>query len=157
MKFKLRFILLITVCLAAEDILYDAEYDLVINKLFKNYSKSMRPSYKVDAKINIILKQIINVDEKTQTITTSSFLFINWNDKRMKWNPIEFQNLTKVPVQAKNVWIPDLFVTNTVEQVGFLPISDSSLIWLYSNGSVYLTTSLNGKRSYRFLILELII
>jgi hypothetical protein len=54
-------------------------------------------------------------------------------------------NVTKLPVIATKLWIPDLFIVNTVDQAGFLPITSMNRAWVYPDGTVYLTVALNGK------------
>jgi hypothetical protein len=53
--------------------------------------------------------------------------------------------VTRLPVIATKLWIPDLFIVNTVEQAGFLPITSMNIAWVYPDGIVYLTVALNGK------------
>ena len=50
--------------------------------LNKNYSANNRPTFQVDIFLTLRIKQLTNVDEKTQTIVTSSYLFLNWIDPR---------------------------------------------------------------------------
>ena len=47
-------------------------------------------------------------------------------------------------IGAKNLWLPDLFVTNTADSNGFISITDNNLAFVSSDGLVYLTLSLIG-------------
>ena len=93
--------------------------------------------------IVLVLKQIISVEEKSQIMTTSSFIFLQWNDARLSWDPEDYNNIASILVQAKSLWLPDIFIPNSVDN-SFLPITDSNMIRLYSTGEVYLVSSLNG-------------
>ena len=122
--------------------LLKAEYNLIQNK-FTNNIKIIRPSFQVNITVDLALKQIISIDEKTQVITTSTYLFVSWEDSRLCWNKSE-NNVERIPVQAKNIWLPDLFVENAVDTNSFLPIYDSNILWVYFDGTVHLTVSLNS-------------
>ena len=45
------------------------------NRILTNYDKSIRPSEPVDIYLRLIFKQIANVDEMNQIITSSSLKF----------------------------------------------------------------------------------
>ena len=128
----------------------DQDNTLKIEKEIKNsiinsdYDKIIRPSVNVNISINIALKQIISIDERNMVMTTASYLFISWNDPRLKWNSNKTNSIDTISVGAKSIWLPDLYVTNTFEQNGFLSITDLNLAFIKSNGMVYLTLSLIG-------------
>ena len=119
----------------------------IINYLFKtqNYSSLNRPSFLVYISIELTLKQIISVDEITQVFITSSYLYLDWKDSRLYWSPSDFCNLERLPILAKNIWMPDLVILNGLETNNFLPITSSSIFWLNYKGEISATISLNGK------------
>ena len=88
-----------------------------------NYDKSIRPSVPVDIYLGLSFKQIANVDEKNQIITTSSFLKASWYDKRLTWNYTEV-GISFLLIKANLLWLPDLFVINTADSNGFFTVSD---------------------------------
>ena len=59
------------------------------DRILTNYDESIRPSEPVDIYLGLIFKQIANVDEKNQIITTSSYLKVAWRDNRLIWNNSE--------------------------------------------------------------------
>ncbi len=65
----------------------------------KNYDRSLRPSSKTEIILELALKQLIDVNEKTQIITTSFYLFISWNDPRLKWNSSDYEEIKRIPVR----------------------------------------------------------
>ena len=117
-----------------------------INKSILNasYDKTIRPTESIDIGIEIALKQILTLDEKSQTITTVSYLFVNWYDIRLIWSPVDYSNIKTISIGAKNLWLPHLFVTNTADSNGFISITDNNLAFVSSDGLVYLTLSLIG-------------
>ena len=43
-----------------------------------------------------------------------------------------------------NIWLPDLFITNTADNNGFIQVTDSNLAFIENDGYVRLTLSLIG-------------
>jgi hypothetical protein len=121
---------------------------LKIEKQIKNsiinsdYDKIIRPSVTVDILMNIALKQIMAIDERNQIMITASYLFVSWNDPRLKWNSNETNDIDTISIGAKSIWLPDLYVTNTAEQNGFISITDLNIAYIQSDGLIYLTLSL---------------
>ena len=151
-----KIILIIALSLIFSNFLRVSNQDdtLEIEKHIKNsiinsdYDKSIRPSVTVEILMNIALKQIMALDERNMVMTTASYLFVSWNDPRLKWNSNETDNVNTISVGAKSIWLPDLYVTNTAEQNGFLSITDTNLAFIQSDGLVYLTLSLVGNSNF---------
>ena len=49
--------------------------------------------------------------EKEGVFESVIALMIEWHDKRMTWDPSEFQNLTFISLATEQVWLPDIAVT----------------------------------------------
>jgi nicotinic acetylcholine receptor len=117
---------------------------IVINQIFTNYSKNMRPTDQVEINLNLNLKQIVNVDDTNQLVTTSSYLTASWFDPRLKWNSSLYP-LYAISFKVNQLWIPDLFVLNTANSNnGFLPLVDSNLGYIINNGQVVINYGLIG-------------
>ncbi len=57
----------------------------IFKEIMKDYDKDLRPSVNsifLDLKLN----QIINLNEKSQIMTSSVYLFLAWADDRLSWN-----------------------------------------------------------------------
>ena len=72
----------------------------LLRKLFENYDKKERPA-KIDTDpVNVgflvFLRQIIDVEEKLQILQSNLWLSLGWFDYRLRWNPAEFSNITRV-------------------------------------------------------------
>ena len=76
----------------------------LLNKLFKNYNKKMKPSGTVEIKFALNLNQIINLVEKDQIIILNVFLDHEWIDNRLSWNPAEFNNISLLRINCEQVW-----------------------------------------------------
>ena len=115
--------------------------DMIVNS---NYDKSIRPSFTVSILMDIALKQIVAIDERNQFMTNASYLFVKWYDPRLKWNSTLSNGVASISVLAKNIWLPDLFITNTADNNGFIQVTDSNLAFIENDGYVRLTLSLIG-------------
>lgn len=77
-------LILITPCLILNSSALNITAESILKKaLFVGYDKTSRPSDRVDVSVKISLRQIIGLNEKTQIITTSSYLFVYWADPRL--------------------------------------------------------------------------
>ncbi len=76
----------------------------LLNKLFKNYNKKLKPSGTVEVKFAVNLNQIVNLIEKDQIIVLNVFLDHEWTDNRLKWNPDEHNNISILRVSSDLVW-----------------------------------------------------
>lgn len=108
------------------------------NKIFQNYNKLIRPADTINLGIQLVLKQIINLDEQNQIMTSSSNLFIYWLDERLKWNLTNY-SISHIPVPIFQVWYPsDLFILNTAANTdGFIPVNKkNNYIYINNDGLI---------------------
>ena len=107
-----------------------------------SYDNTERPSNLVYINLQLQLKQITEVNEISQKITTSSYLFAVWTDPRLMWNPGDYNNATYITIQANKLWLPDLCVLNTADSNGFISVPDSNNAYVFANGLVCLNIGL---------------
>ncbi|TKR57609.1 hypothetical protein L596_030288 [Steinernema carpocapsae] len=99
----------------------DAEESLVrlYRYLLKDYESDVRPSVKHDMPINVTfafsLTQIIDVDERNQIMTTNAWVRQNWVDYKLVWDPLEFDNLTRIHIPYERIWRPDIILYNNAD------------------------------------------
>ena len=58
---------------------------MLIEKLFKDYNKKIRPSGTVEVKFSLNINQIVNLLEKDQIMVINAYVDHEWVDKRLKW------------------------------------------------------------------------
>ena len=117
----------------------------IFNLLTKTstYNKNLRPEDSVRIELFLSVQQIVSIDEKVQTMTSSSYLTLVWNDTRLSWLPAQYYNMTDLNVPAKNIWIPDIAVINSADGDGFIKYNDFNLATITHDGYVFATISLN--------------
>nr|XP_037279709.1 neuronal acetylcholine receptor subunit alpha-10-like [Rhipicephalus microplus] len=81
-----------------------------------NYDPAVRPSFnsslslRVD--LDLSLLQLLDVDEKSQTISTNCRLTQRWTDAHLKWNASDFGGIGVLRIPSAQVWKPDLVLYN---------------------------------------------
>ena len=78
------------------------------------YNKLVRPSTDTTISLFFNFIQIVSVEEKTQTVTTISYLTLTWEDIRLVWTPSSYNGLEEVFIPIKNIWTPDICIINQV-------------------------------------------
>ncbi|XP_070580557.1 acetylcholine receptor subunit alpha-L1-like [Ptychodera flava] len=112
---KTLVVLLIVVHLAA-DASSPNEADLH-SHLFNNYSILTRPvsdlSDHVDIFCHISLTQLIEVNEKSQIIKASIWMYQTWTDPRLVWDELTYGGLKYISVPVEKIWVPDIALSNS--------------------------------------------
>ncbi|CAB3411329.1 unnamed protein product [Caenorhabditis bovis] len=110
----LKLLYLLAKCEASDD-----EYRL-LNDLKEGYNPMERPvsnhSLPVTVKLRIILQQLVDVDEKNQVITLVVWTQYTWNDYKMKWDPMEYGNITTLQIAHGTLWKPDILLFNSANE-----------------------------------------
>ncbi|XP_030043297.1 neuronal acetylcholine receptor subunit beta-2 [Microcaecilia unicolor] len=85
----------------------------------------------------VSLAQLISVHEREQIMTTNVWLTQEWQDYRLTWKPEDFDNMKKVRLPSKHIWLPDVVLYNNAD--GMYEVSfycnavvsyDGSIFWL---------------------------
>lgn len=88
-------------------------------KLMQDYNALERPvknySDKVVITLGIALQQIISLNEKEERLEMIAWPEYHWNDPKLKWNPEEYDNITKLGHPFGSVWQPDILLYNSVD------------------------------------------
>ena len=97
----------------------------------------------VEIKLYFILKEIVSLDEKNQLFTTSISLILEWTDPRLSWNSSMYDGLEYTVPNAKQFWLPDLALMNTVSgSSNYLSFHESQIVIIDSYGTSYLNFGL---------------
>jgi hypothetical protein len=115
MKLKIIFIFVIiivikknTVCESNREII-EAE-KAIIDNIFQNYDKSLRPDSFIEIKFSLHLNDIITLIERDQILIINAFIDHVWIDNRLIWKPEEHKNVTLLRINNEKLWTPDTFI-----------------------------------------------
>ena len=93
------------------------------------------------------LMALLRYDAIEETLITTAWLSVRWNDRSLKWdeNP-EYERITETFFQQQKVWKPDLRLVNTVETEKTLGSLDH-LVDVKRNGNLLWEPGLRFKTS----------
>ncbi|KAK1891207.1 Neuronal acetylcholine receptor subunit alpha-5 [Dissostichus eleginoides] len=90
--------------------------DKLFKYLFVNYQKWVRPveylNQTISVKFGLAISQLVDVDEKNQRMTTNVWMKQEWTDRKLRWNPDDYQGLTVIRVPSNRIWLPDVVLHN---------------------------------------------
>ena len=96
-----------------------SDEDRLFQSLFENRSADARPvfntSHQVILKFGIELKQLVEVDERSQFITTKVWMRQLWKNELLKWDPKEWGDVNQLNTEAENIWKPDIVLYNNAD------------------------------------------
>lgn len=122
---------------------FGKEYNLIASTLLQGYDKTVNDGSMREVQLKFHLNQIVQVDEKLQTMTTSSIIELAWTDSRLAFaNSSHTTN--EVLVSATSLWLPDISVVNTATSNSFVQVSAQNMASVSASGQVRLLLDLSG-------------
>ncbi|CAB1327058.1 unnamed protein product [Coregonus sp. 'balchen'] len=86
--------------------------DALLRNLFRGYQKWVRPvmhaNDTITVRFGLKISQLVDVDEKNQLMTTNVWLWQEWVDVKLQWNPDEYGGITSIRVPSETIWLPDI-------------------------------------------------
>ena len=125
------FVTVITSCTAMNETAL--QHDLMLN-----YNRNIAPrngSLPVDVNIYMSLLAIVVFNEVKETLSTNAGFELNWIDKNLIWDSAVYGNVTETVFRQKELWLPDVIVSNSVSGIGELG-DDRILLLVTSDGKV---------------------
>ncbi|EDO42102.1 predicted protein [Nematostella vectensis] len=84
----------------------------LLEKLLTGYDRNERPvlndNESVTVTLGLTLNQIVDVDEKNQLLTTSTWIRQIWYNPLLTWNVTEYGGLKTINVSPTIIWLPDI-------------------------------------------------
>ncbi|KAL2098207.1 hypothetical protein ACEWY4_007414 [Coilia grayii] len=86
--------------------------DALLTNLFKGYQKWVRPvlhaNDTITVRFGLKISQLVDVDEKNQLMTTNVWLWQEWTDYKLRWNPDDYGGIMSIRVPSESIWLPDI-------------------------------------------------
>ncbi|XP_071800767.1 neuronal acetylcholine receptor subunit alpha-10-like isoform X1 [Asterias amurensis] len=83
------------------------------------YNSQLRPlknnSDQVVVQFTMLIKQIVDIDERNQIMKMNIILQQNWRDHWLHWDPDDYGGLMELRVPAYDVWLPDTTLYDTAD------------------------------------------
>nr|XP_006826017.1 PREDICTED: neuronal acetylcholine receptor subunit alpha-3-like [Saccoglossus kowalevskii] len=108
--------LLAVLLIATQDLLASVDHIKLRNYLFNNrsYDPTVRPIYDsktiTELELQFFLSQVLNVDERLQTLKMNVWLTIRWKDEFLLWDPADFNGISNFKISKDKVWMPDIWL-----------------------------------------------
>ncbi|XP_028301601.1 neuronal acetylcholine receptor subunit non-alpha-3-like isoform X2 [Gouania willdenowi] len=118
MMMMMKFAVLLWLCVslemdniqAQEDFVSLAEMeDSLLRNLFLGYQKWVRPvqhaNDTITVRFGLKISQLVDVN---QLMTTNVWLWQEWVDVKLKWDPDDYGGITSIRVPSETIWLPDI-------------------------------------------------
>ncbi|XP_047563132.1 acetylcholine receptor subunit epsilon isoform X1 [Lutra lutra] len=106
--------------------------------LFDNYDPECRPVKEPEETVTITLKvtltNLISLNEKEETLTTSVWIGINWQDYRLNYSKDDFGGVETLRVPSELVWLPEIVLENNID--GQFGVAYDANVLIYEGGYV---------------------
>ncbi|KAJ1122690.1 hypothetical protein NDU88_001175 [Pleurodeles waltl] len=110
----------------------------LLKKLFFGYNKWSRPVANttdvVLVRFGLSIAQLIDVDEKNQMMTTNVWVKQEWNDYKLRWDPLEYENVTSIRIPSEFIWRPDIVLYNNAD--GDFAVTHLTKAHLFYDGQI---------------------
>ncbi|OQR70870.1 acetylcholine receptor subunit alpha 1-like [Tropilaelaps mercedesae] len=87
--------------------------------LMSSYNRLIRPvgnnSDRLTVKMGLKLSQLIDVNLRSQIMTTNVWVNQEWSDHKLRWDPTEYGGVTELYVPAEQIWLPDIVLYNNAD------------------------------------------
>ncbi|VFV45503.1 5-hydroxytryptamine receptor 3c [Lynx pardinus] len=81
--------------------------------------KAFRPvindSIPIRVNISFTLSAILEVNAQLQLLTSFLWMNLMWDNAFISWNPEECASINKLTVSAENLWLPDIFIVESMD------------------------------------------
>ena len=78
--------------------------------------------------------RLLQVKEKTQTVTSQAYFTMKWTNDQLQWNPENFGGIEYLPVRPTDVWIPDIILKNNADANAVHIQTGTDTVWLSYTG-----------------------
>nr|XP_026492924.1 acetylcholine receptor subunit beta-type lev-1-like [Vanessa tameamea] len=75
-----------------------------------NY-KSFEPPDKILTRVDVrVVLKYFNFDDKEELFTIVTWMYMLWNDPRLKWNPEDYDGIDRISINSMHIWTPQPFL-----------------------------------------------
>ncbi|XP_033637061.1 neuronal acetylcholine receptor subunit alpha-10-like [Asterias rubens] len=103
------------------------------------YNHNIRPVYNIttvtDVDMLLFVSQVLDMDERKQTLTTNMWLTFEWIDEFLQWKPQEWGNVSKIKVNSNLLWTPDITLYNCAAD-NYVAYLSNKVCTVYSDGKI---------------------
>jgi len=94
------------------------------------------PGQTVAVNASMILHMIISLDGNQGVLTTIGKFYLSWYDEYLVWDPASYDDAQNTTMSAFDIWVPDVGILNSIEQVVNPDWQKTFPVRVYSDGLV---------------------
>uniref|UniRef100_A0A914MAR0 Neurotransmitter-gated ion-channel ligand-binding domain-containing protein n=1 Tax=Meloidogyne incognita TaxID=6306 RepID=A0A914MAR0_MELIC len=83
----------------------------LVEEILESYDPTVHPrrDFRESTRVNLSMSlyQILEVDERKQSIVVNVWMVQNWFDEFLDWDPNKFEMINKTIVPYQQIWVPD--------------------------------------------------
>ncbi|GIY00039.1 hypothetical protein CDAR_387021 [Caerostris darwini] len=108
--------------------------------LLSHYDKIQRPVKDLKKETRVLVyfdaRRLVELDEKSQTLTINGQLMMKWTDEHLQWDPASYSGISMVRLKPNYIWIPDIHSIFSVAKTDIYDTEDILPVQVYSNGTM---------------------
>lgn len=116
------------------------DHKSLLDLIFKEYNPSIipieEPNIPLKVNVTMFLMSVIGLDEKYQIFKASIFWAFLWQDEMLKWKDKIFSNVTDIVIKTDNIWVPELFLVNSITDMRLRSYDQNDYVNVASDGLV---------------------
>ncbi|XP_046973835.1 neuronal acetylcholine receptor subunit beta-2-like [Vanessa cardui] len=87
------------------------DFEIELHKdLLCNYKMFEPPDKRLtQIDVRVVLKYF-NFDDKEELFTIDTWMYMIWNDPRLKWNPEDYDGIDRINMRSMHIWTPQPFL-----------------------------------------------
>ena len=86
-----------------------------------NYKANVRPVSQINETVKVAARlfpiKIQSLKERDEILSMTLRLQLGWHDMSLVWDPEDFAGIDKIIVKAYDLWLPDLQIANSAEDM----------------------------------------
>eukprot|EP00794_Sanderia_malayensis_P007313 gene7314-8131_t len=91
----------------------------LLRNIFDNHDNQVRPVFNrtdvINVQFSLSLIQIVNVNSKSQLLSTSVWIRQTWKNPFLTWNPDDYGGIDVINIDPSKIWIPDIILYNNAD------------------------------------------
>ncbi|XP_014786443.1 acetylcholine receptor subunit beta-like 2 [Octopus bimaculoides] len=106
--------------------------------ILSTYNKHIRPDINVTASVDVYaslyLDILYDLDFVNNILTARYWIQLKWTHEMLRWNPLNYKNISRTYLRKDMIWIPSITMCNTMKQSE--DKDNPSEVSVYFNGSI---------------------
>ncbi|XP_070540326.1 neuronal acetylcholine receptor subunit alpha-10-like [Ptychodera flava] len=127
------------VCFLMSDVLCSIYHYRLLDELLKDYSYLVRPvkdpTTVTNVHLEFFLAQVIEMDEKKQTLKINAWLTLRWVDEYLQWNSTAHGGVYNLKIPSEQIWMPDVVLYDNADD-HYYNFMKGKIAVVYNDGEI---------------------